>query len=185
MRLGADGGFDDAALRAFCEANEVLGLHQHLLQLDNEPALALVLSYRPLRRPGEAAAGVYGVPPAQPAPSVSAAEAEREVPEADRELYAALRRWRNERAEREGKPPFIVFRNAQLVELARLRPGTLAELRRVHGIGDGKARDYGPELLALVASLGRGAPGAADSGPAAAAGVQEEGGEEQRGGDGG
>ncbi len=36
------------------------------------------------------------------------------VPEADRALFAALRRWRNERAKRDGRPAYVLFRNAQL-----------------------------------------------------------------------
>ena len=158
-----EGAFDDAPLRALCDAHEVLGLHQHLLHIDGEPALALIVTHRPLRRPGD-----LGAPPrGAPAP-VSAAEAEREVPEADRSLYAALRRWRNERAEREGKPAFVLFRNSQLVELARMRPRSLADLRRVHGVGDAKTRDYGAELLALIATAEAGHPAPAPSPPGAA-----------------
>jgi superfamily II DNA helicase RecQ len=151
----ATGAFDDQALQALCEDNEVLSVHEHLLYIEGAPALALLLTHRPMRRPGHAAPGAQlGQPPAP----VSADEAERAVPEADRPLYAALRRWRNARAEADGKPPFIIFRNSQLADLARLRPATLADLRRVRGIGDGKSRDYGEELLALVAAAAAGGP---------------------------
>lgn len=149
------GGFDDAPLRQFCEEHEVLGLHQHLLHLDGEPALALILTHRPLRSPGAAPAGAHlGRAPAP----VSAAEAEREVPEADRALYSALRAWRNERAERDGKPAYVVFRNVELADIARLRPLTEADLRRARGVGAAKVRDYGHELLALIAAASQGAP---------------------------
>jgi ATP-dependent DNA helicase RecQ len=53
-------------------------------------------------------------------------------------------------AGRESVPPFVVASDRTLREVAVLRPRTLAELRRAHGIGPAKAEKYGDGLLAVV-----------------------------------
>jgi superfamily II DNA helicase RecQ len=122
LRIDAEaGGFDDAELRAFVAAHDVLGVHDHMLHRDGEPVWALLLTYRDRQRPG------------QPRAPTTNRQADVEVPEADRALFDALRRWRNERAKCDGRPAYILFRNAQLADIARVRPTTLAALREVHG----------------------------------------------------
>ncbi len=135
------GAFDDAELAAFVEAHEVLAVHEHLLHVDGRPAWALLVSYRDRVKAG-------GVRPPQPE-----REAALEIPEVDRALFEALRRWRNERARRDGRPTYVVFRNQHLADIARLRPRTLTALREVKGVGEGKAREYGEEVLAVVARV--------------------------------
>lgn len=134
------GEFNDSALRSFTEDHEVLAVHEHLLHRDGQPLWGLLVSYRDRTRPGTRAR-----------PPVPETEAAMEVPEADRALFEVLRKWRNERAKRDGRPTYILFRNRQLADIARTRPQTLTALRETHGVGEAKARDYGPELLALVA----------------------------------
>jgi superfamily II DNA helicase RecQ len=146
--------FEDGEVRAFVEAHEVLGVYEHLLHHDGEPLWAVLVTYRDRTRPGQAR------------PPQVEREAALEVPEADRALFAALRRWRNERAKRDGRPAYVLFRNAQLADIARIRPATLAALREVHGVGEAKARDYGPELLALVAEVAAVGPPEAAEPPA-------------------
>lgn len=141
LRLDPDSGeFEDSVLRAFTEEHEVLAVHEHLLHRDGQPLWALLVSFRDRHRPGFQAAG---------APSIRR-ETETEVPEADRALFETLRKWRNARAQRDGKPTYILFRNNQLADIARLRPSTLESLREIRGVGEAKARDYGEELLALI-----------------------------------
>jgi ATP-dependent DNA helicase RecQ len=65
-------------------------------------------------------------------------------------LFEALRRYRLGVAGRESVPPFVVASDRTLREVAVLRPRTLAELRRAHGIGPAKAEKYGDGLLAVV-----------------------------------
>ena len=70
--------------------------------------------------------------------------------EAERRLFDALRRWRNERAQREGRPAYVLLTNRQLAALAERRPTDLAGLREIEGIGEAKLRDLGEEILAIL-----------------------------------
>ena len=69
----------------------------------------------------------------------------------DRELFEKLRVWRRQQAEERGVPPYVVFGDASLRDLARRKPSTAAQLLHVHGIGEKKQEEYGYELLTLVA----------------------------------
>ena len=141
LRLDPDSGeFEDSALRAFTDEHEVLAVHEHLLHREGQPLWALLVSFRDRHRPGFQTA-ITPIP---------RRESETEVPEADRVLFETLRKWRNARAQRDGKPTYILFRNNQLADIARLRPPTVEALRDVRGVGEAKARDYAEELLALI-----------------------------------
>ncbi len=71
----------------------------------------------------------------------------------DKALFETLRKWRRAEAERRGVPPFLIFGDRTLRELARERPGTLTELRGIYGIGDAKLEAYGRAILAQVSRL--------------------------------
>jgi ATP-dependent DNA helicase RecQ len=66
--------------------------------------------------------------------------------------FERLRALRREIAAERGVPPYVVFHDSTLRELARARPTSLAQLFRVRGIGERKATDYGERLLALLAA---------------------------------
>ncbi len=68
----------------------------------------------------------------------------------DDRLTAALRAWRLERARRDEVPPYVVFNDRTLQELAATRPASVGELLAVHGLGTTKVRRYGAELLRLL-----------------------------------
>jgi ATP-dependent DNA helicase RecQ len=70
---------------------------------------------------------------------------------AEQELFERLRALRREIAAERGVPPYVVFHDTTLRELARVRPRTLGQLFLVRGIGERKAGDYGERLLALLA----------------------------------
>jgi ATP-dependent DNA helicase RecQ len=68
----------------------------------------------------------------------------------EQELFERLRALRREIAAERGVPPYVIFHDSTLRELARLRPATLGQLFHVRGIGERKATDYGERLLALL-----------------------------------
>jgi len=70
----------------------------------------------------------------------------------DRDLFEALRKWRRAEAEERGVPPYVIFGDRTLRELARVQPSTLTELRDVYGIGDAKLEAFGSALIELVTS---------------------------------
>ena len=74
------------------------------------------------------------------------------APEVER-AEEALRAWRLERCRRDKVSAFIVLYDRHLRAIATTRPRTLAELRRVDGIGPTKLELYGEEILAVLEGL--------------------------------
>ncbi len=68
----------------------------------------------------------------------------------DAGLFEALRLCRMEIARARGVPPYVVFHDKTLRELARWRPSTPAALVDIHGIGARKAEALGPTVLEVI-----------------------------------
>jgi ATP-dependent DNA helicase RecQ len=68
----------------------------------------------------------------------------------DEELVAALKGWRREQARQQGVPPYVVFHDRTLLELAARRPASLDDLAGIGGIGAAKLERYGASLLAVL-----------------------------------
>jgi ATP-dependent DNA helicase RecQ len=66
-------------------------------------------------------------------------------------LWTALRAWRLEEARRQEIPPYVIFHDATLFEVAHRRPTTLSALATIPGIGRSKLERYGEGLLAVIA----------------------------------
>jgi DNA helicase-2/ATP-dependent DNA helicase PcrA len=77
------------------------------------------------------------------------------VDPADRSpLSNALRAWRTARARTDAIAPFIVFHDVTIEAIAERRPRTMAELRRVPGVGPTKLDRYGEEIIEVVVRQG-------------------------------
>ena len=74
------------------------------------------------------------------------------VPEADRNLFEALRQKRLEIARTQNLPPYVIFHDRTLAELAAARPSSRAEMAGIPGVGETKLNRYGPAFLATIAS---------------------------------
>ena len=72
----------------------------------------------------------------------------------DQGLFEALRHCRQAIARERGVPPYVVFHDTTLRELARRRPSTQTELLEIHGIGARKADDLGPQFLEVIRDYG-------------------------------
>ena len=70
-------------------------------------------------------------------------------PAAER-LWVRLREWRAAIAKEHGVPAYVVFHDATLAELARVRPRTAAALGQISGVGTRKLERYGAALLELL-----------------------------------
>jgi ATP-dependent DNA helicase RecQ len=68
----------------------------------------------------------------------------------DRALFSKLRELRKVIADGEDIAPYIVFNDATLSELARLKPQTSRQMLNVSGIGDVKLARYGQPFMALI-----------------------------------
>jgi ATP-dependent DNA helicase RecQ len=82
-------------------------------------------------------------------PAAAAAAALSPVEQA---LFEALRGWRLGEARTQQVPPYVIFHDTTLVEIARRRPATPDALARIPGLGRSKLDRYGAALLALVAA---------------------------------
>ena len=68
----------------------------------------------------------------------------------DRSLFERLRAVRLATARERGVPPYVIFHDATLREMARLRPTSLAALLEVKGVGARKADDLGELFLSTI-----------------------------------
>jgi ATP-dependent DNA helicase RecQ len=71
---------------------------------------------------------------------------------ADENLMSMLRDLRKKVAKKLGVPPFVVFQDPSLEDMALKYPISLEELGNVHGVGEGKAKKYGKEFIDLINS---------------------------------
>ena len=69
---------------------------------------------------------------------------------ADEKLVRFLKDLRKKVAVKQGVPPFAVFQDPSLDDMALKYPITLEELSKVHGVGEGKARKFGKEFIGLI-----------------------------------
>jgi ATP-dependent DNA helicase RecQ len=63
-----------------------------------------------------------------------------------------LKDLRKKNAKKLGVPPFVIFQDPSLEDMALKYPITMTELANVHGVGDGKAKKYGKDFIELIAA---------------------------------
>ena len=73
-----------------------------------------------------------------------------EDPAADDAGFEALRLWRSGEARAQGVPPYVIFHDSVLRDIAALRPASLDELGQIKGVGASKLARYGAAVLAVV-----------------------------------
>lgn len=96
--------------------------------------------------------------PSKPKPSRERASrrqaAAQSLPERDQALFQALRQKRLEIARTQNLPPYVIFHDRTLMELAAARPASRAQMADVPGVGETKLERYGPAFLAVIAEHG-------------------------------
>ena len=97
--------------------------------LKGEEAVALVLPPKKVRRRRDRAGGAN--------------------PEGD-PLFEALRACRRDLAKAGGVPPYVVFHDSTLREMAELKPTSLVALGRISGVGDAKLEKYGAAFVTVI-----------------------------------
>ena len=106
------------------------------------------LSFGPGAKPilkGEEAM-VIALPPKRPAGSKRRSR-EDYLPDP---LFDALREWRREEAKQQGVPPYVIFHDSTLRQVAASKPDSLSALSTIDGIGEKKLERYGAGLLAAL-----------------------------------
>ncbi|HCN92257.1 MAG TPA: ATP-dependent DNA helicase RecQ, partial [Hyphomonas sp.] len=79
-----------------------------------------------------------------------AAQALADMSERDQILFDMLRSWRTETAKTRGVPPYVIFHDRTLAEIARERPADADELRLISGVGEKKAQRYAEDVSRIV-----------------------------------
>jgi ATP-dependent DNA helicase RecQ len=68
----------------------------------------------------------------------------------DEPLFESLRRLRKQLADERGVPPYIVFSDVSLRQMARHYPRTEIEFSRINGVGEAKLREFSHAFLAAI-----------------------------------
>jgi len=68
----------------------------------------------------------------------------------DERLLKQLKSLRKAQADKLGVPPFVVFQDPSLNDMALKYPITLDELLNIHGVGEGKAKKYGKPFINMI-----------------------------------
>ncbi|MCA6078124.1 DNA helicase RecQ [Fulvivirga sedimenti] len=68
----------------------------------------------------------------------------------DEKLFGMLKHLRKKVADKKGLPPFVIFQDPSLEEMATTYPTTEAELAQVNGVGMGKVKKFGKDFLAMI-----------------------------------
>ena len=69
---------------------------------------------------------------------------------ADEELFSMLKDLRKKVAKQHGLPPFVIFQDPSLEDMAVQYPITFEEMQNITGVGVGKARKFGEEFMRLI-----------------------------------
>ncbi len=67
-------------------------------------------------------------------------------------VFEKLRTWRTAQAREQGVPPYIIFNDATLRQIAASAPATLDELSAISGVGENKLAKYGEQILETLSA---------------------------------
>ena len=120
------------------------------IDLEGYGGLRLSDSCRPLLR-GEVTLELRrDLKPQVAARSSSGSPASQLVRGEEREQWEALRTLRRKLAEEHAVPPYVIFPDSTLLEMLRSKPGSMAEMGRVSGVGARKLERYGEAFLEVL-----------------------------------
>jgi ATP-dependent DNA helicase RecQ len=140
-----------AEVRGYIEQLAALGLVQ---QTDEAyPVIVLTAKGRELLKDETSSPGLRLArqrPPRKDAPRPQSRVEIESWQDVDRDLFERLRTVRLEIARSRGVPPYVIFHDATLREMARLRPTSIPALFAVKGVGARKAEDLGEIFLNAI-----------------------------------
>ncbi len=118
------------------QTHEILEVREHFFTHQNQPYWAVML--------------VYQVPIVQnPPPPKNSGDFRNQIEPQDLPLFEQLKKWRSEKAQQVGIPPYLICTNRQFAELIKLKPKSLSQIAQIDGLGPAKQKQYGQELLAF------------------------------------
>ena len=69
-------------------------------------------------------------------------------------LFEALRAWRSSEAKAQHIPPYVIFHDTVLRDIAAVRPASVEELGQIKGVGASKMQRYGAAVLSIIGPVG-------------------------------
>ena len=131
-------GFDDEDLRVFMADKDIISFRERFFLKDNIPYWAVMLTYKTALKPR---AGIEK--------SFHSGEEKRDeyismLSDENIPIFNLLRDWRNERALKEGIPPYVIVTNKQLAAIVSKSPENLNQLSAVAGVGKAKIEKSNP-----------------------------------------
>jgi ATP-dependent DNA helicase RecQ len=122
---------------------------------DAYSSLKLTDAARPVLKGGQKVQLRQYQKPAKPKrqPSSSKGYVEMDLSQSEQAIFDKLRWWRVETARAHGVPAYVVFQDATLREIAKVKPTSLEQLRGVSGVGEKKLVSYGDEIVALIGEM--------------------------------
>jgi ATP-dependent DNA helicase RecQ len=76
-----------------------------------------------------------------------------DMPQPAAALFEALRAERSRLAKQQGVPPYVIFHDTTLRAMALGRPGSIADMAELPGVGDAKLRRYGDAFLDVIRTV--------------------------------
>ncbi len=112
-------------------------------------SLKLTEKCRPLLR-GEATLALRKLERPDRATRTKGRTTDNRLPAHDQKLFDALRALRLELANKQGVPPYIIFHDSTLIEMAGKRPTSLNTMNHISGVGESKLKHYGKAFMSLI-----------------------------------
>jgi ATP-dependent DNA helicase RecQ len=122
---------------------------------DSYSSLKLTDAARPVLKGGQKVQLRQYQKPVKPKRQASAPKGyvEMDLSKSEQAIFDKLRWWRVETARAHGVPAYVVFQDATLREIAKVKPTSLEQLRGVTGVGEKKLVSYGDEIVALIIDM--------------------------------
>ncbi|MCK4710877.1 MAG: HRDC domain-containing protein, partial [Gammaproteobacteria bacterium] len=117
------------------------------IDVDKFGALVLTEKARPLLR-GEVTLTLRKLKKSSGKKSTSSKKTE--LRDIDQDLFEELRQCRYNLSQKEGVPPYVIFHDKTLIEMARIRPESLKDMTLIAGIGEKKLEKFGSQFLDIL-----------------------------------
>jgi superfamily II DNA helicase RecQ len=73
-----------------------------------------------------------------------------ELSQEEKNTLNSLKSWRTEKSSKLGLPQYMICHNSELMTIAKIRPHSIDELKRIKGFGENKISRYGNDIISLL-----------------------------------
>jgi superfamily II DNA helicase RecQ len=73
-----------------------------------------------------------------------------ELTQEEKNTLNSLKHWRSETSSKLGLPQYMICHNSELMTIAKMRPDSIDDLKKIKGFGQHKINRYGNDILSLL-----------------------------------